>query len=590
MKKSFAILVSAAMLAAGCTSGTSSAPAASAPGSAAAPALTPGVYTGTAMGFHAPVVVEVEVDETSIKSITVTESEETRFVADNAMVQLPADMVAAQSVNVDMYTGCTISSMAVKGAVKDALSQAGDTSLFEAKPEAAARTEETIDTDVVVVGGGMAGLASALSAADNGANVVLLEKLDRVGGSTVLSGGILYATGTTFTEDNDPQALADYWQMRAEGNADDAMLLMAAEKGAATFEQLQDWGMVISTRVGTCGISPALRGHYASNAEADGASTDGVDFIVPLLKKAEEKGVKILLHTAATELLQDGAAITGVKATGKSVDYTINAKSVILATGGFDQDAKMFAEKSPEMAGRFTLASAGNTGDGIKMGEAVGAATDFTGGWIGFHMTDLTTHYIEQSNLLGWSGLLNVTDKGVRYGNEFADYPIYCTQMVTAEAEGAEKFWIIVDSTVEMYAGLAENAVGKNLGFKGETLEEVAGAAGIDAAALQATVDAYNATVASGEADEYGKVNTVPVMTAPYYAVSIQPASLGTMGGLVINADAEVLDTNGNAIENLYAAGAVCNSWVLYREYPASGTSITTSATIGIIAGENAAK
>ena len=586
MKKIICLLTAALLLLAGCST-TTPTPT----DEPVTPKLTAGTYSATATGFHGDLTVEVTVDETSILSVEVVDHVETRFISDNAIYALPEGIVAHQSVNVDSYSGATVSSRAVLSAVKNALKQAGDISAFETAPTKAAATDETLSTDVVVLGGGIAGLSAAITAAENGAKVTLVEKLDRVGGSTVVSGGILYATGSPINKDvdNDVDALVDYWMMRSENTADENMLKIAAEKSGATVQQLMDWGVLFSTTIAPTGTSTAMRGHYASNENAAGAATDGVDFIVPLLKKAEESGITILLSTEATELLVKDNAVVGVKANSDEKNYTINAKSVVIATGGYDLSSEMMKEHSPEMAGTWAVSSPGNTGDGIKMAEAVGAATEYTGGVIGFKIIDITKHYIEGSNLLGWLGLLGVTNDGVRFGNESADYPVFCTSLIEAKEAGAEKFYLITDSTVEMFAGLAEMAVASNLGFKADTIEDLAAAANINVENLKSTLDTYNAHAVAGEADEYGKTGLVPVGTAPFYAVEIKPATLGTIGGLQINETAQVLNTEGNPISGLYAAGEVANSHFFYKEYPASGSSISISATFGIIAGEQAA-
>ncbi len=557
----------------------------------AAEAIAPGTYTGTAMGFHDNVTVEVVVDESGIQSVTVTDHKETRFIADDAINTLPADIVAEQNINVDSYSGCTISSMAVKSAVKNALAEAGDVSVYQKEAEAVEAAEETLEADVVVVGGGMAGLSAALTAKQAGADVILLEKLDRLGGSTVLSGGFLYATGSPVNKDldDDPEALVEYWQMRAEGNADEDMLRIAAEQSGSTVAQLQDWGVIFSTTVVPTGTSPALRGLYASNEAAELAPTDGVDFIVPLVNKADELGVNVMLGTAATELILEDGIVKGVKASSDTTNYTINAGSVVIATGGYDHNKEMVSKYSPEAEGYFSLASAGNTGDGVAMAESAGAASNFTGGVIGFKMIDITTHYIEGANFLAWAGQLGVTNEGLRFGDETADYPIFCTQLINAEKAGAESFYLIVDSTNEMFAGLAELAAAKNLAVKADTLDELAEAAGINAENLKATVESYNGHAEAGDADEYGRTGLAAVAAAPFYAVKIKPAILGTLGGILINEDSAVINADGEAIANLYAAGEVANSAFFYKEYPASGSSISTCATFGIIAGRNAA-
>lgn len=554
--------------------------------------LKAGTYQASAIGFHGELQVEVVVDESKIQSVQILEHVETPFISDNAIQQLPKDIVEQQSLTVDTYSGCTVSSRAVLSAVENALQSAGELSSLKKEPVQKQLVDETKDTDVLVIGGGMAGFAAAISAKEEGANVILVEKLDRVGGSTVESGGIFYATNTSINnqQDHDVQALVDYWQTRAEGHADEKMLTIAAEGSSTTLAKMQQWGVLFSNNVTASGISPALRAHYATNAQAEGKATDGVDFIVPLLQHAQNLGIEILTGTEATKLIMKDGLVSGVVAVSDEKNYTIHAKSVVIASGGYDLNKEMMKQHSPEMADTWAISSPGNTGDGITMAQEVGAATDYTGGVIGFKIIDVSRHYIEGANTLGWTGQLGVTNQGTRFGNEAADYPIFCTNLIQAKQAGAEKFYLVIDSTTEFIAQLAQEAVSKNNGFTANSLEELAKVANIDATNLAETVATYNNHAQGKESDEFGKTNLVAVDKAPYYAIEIKPATLGTIGGLVLSENAEVLDEQGKAIANLYAAGEVANSQFFYKEYPASGSSISISGTFGIIAGQQAAQ
>lgn len=242
----------------------------------------------------------------------------------------------------------------------------------------------------------------------------------------------------------------------------------------------------------------------------------GAALVNPMIARLAELGVEIKTGVAATELIVADGAVVGVKAVSDEADYTINAKAVILATGGFDASTEMKAKYSPIAAADFPLSAKGNVGDGINMGIAIGAATEFKGGMIGF---DFVNGSLPASGMNAVAMYcVSYTQPDGTFVSPVIDYPI--------------TYQAIKDLGVDHFYGL------------------------YDAAGAQ-----------SG------------LTTAPYYAVMVAPCTIGSMGGLVINTDAQVMGADGNAIAGLYASGEVANGGFYYQVYPCSGSSLSLAMT-----------
>ncbi len=570
MKKRFALMLCMALIA------------------AAIPALadyTPGEYTASAQGMNGPVEVTVTFDETSIVSVVVGAHSETAGICEPAIERLPAAIVEGQTLALDVVSGASFTSNAILTAVADAVEQAGGdvAALKSESGEAAAPAQdEVLDYDVVVVGGGAAGIGAAYNAKDAGASVLLLEKQSHLGGNTLISGGLLYATGTSFQEEagveDSVEALVDYWYERAEGNANRDFLTLVAEHSNETVEWLQAGGVVL-TGPSTAGTSPVPR--------MLDTGMGGSGFILPMTQTIIDLGVDIRYDTPATALITDGnGAVVGVEATAADGHkVTVNAKSVVLATGGFDGSQEMMRKYAPSFSDEFFYANAGNTGDGIRMAQSVGAATVFKDGVIGLRGI-LPTSFADAQNGLVWMPYLMVDQHGARFVDESADYPIIHSEMVKT---GSHHFYLIFDGSqgsADMFASLMDGGYA----FEADTLEELADITFMDKETFLATVARYNEL--AGEEDvDFGK--SAAAMTGvgdgPYFAVRVMPATIGTLGGIKIDLDMHVLDTEGNVIPGLYAAGATANGDFFNKVYPASGTSIMMSFTTGRIAGTNAA-
>lgn len=546
-------------------------------------AYTPGVYTGTADGHNGPMEVKVTFDAETITAIEVVNHTETAGIFEAAFETLPQQILQGQTLNVDAITGATFTSKALLAAVEDAVRQAGgDPNALMGDKEAAPKAEdEVLSADVVVVGGGAAGIAAALEAADAGAKVVLLEKLAHLGGNTLISGGLIYGTGTVFQEEaaveDSVEALVEYWYNRSGGTADTAFLTLVAEKSAGTIAWLVENGVTLGN-LSTSGISAVPR--------MVGTGEGGGGFILPLTEKLAERGVEVRLLTPATELLMKDGQVAGVVAMaqdGHSV--TVESPRVVLATGGFDASEEMKRLYAPSASGEVCFSSPGNEGDGIRMAQAAGADTVFKDGVIGLRATRPTS-FGDAANGLVWSPVLLVNAKGERILNESIDYPIYHSKLLE---DGSSHFYLIFDST-QLKAAQVEELLSEGYAFTADSLEALADKTFMDESTFLAAVRRYNALKGTTDAD-FGKAAALMtgVGEGPYVALRVIPVTIGTLGGIKVDMDMHVLDAQGAPIANLFAAGACANGDFFGTEYPASGTSIQMCFTTGRIAGANAA-
>jgi flavocytochrome c len=446
------------------------------------------------------------------------------------------------------------------------------------------KADETKNYDVVIVGAGAAGLAAAVEAAETGAKVAVLEKMPMAGGSTVVSGGIVYATGSEIQKklgiQDSVQDLVKYWSERAESKADVEQLTFVAERSGQTIDWLVKLGVKFNDPTPT-GTSPVRRAHTSPD--------HGSGITKPLKAYAEQKKVEFFMQTTATDLLtNDKGEVTGVRAVDKDkkvIDF--KSKSVVLATGGFDRNPELVKKYAAVAEGQTTYAGTGNTGDALKMVEKLNAGVVTHGGVIGFRTVPGEPAYTTEVCMLMWMPYLSVNKQGQRFVNEAIDYPLFYEQLVKQEDKIS---YLIFDGSTHMPA--LDKAVEKGSAFVADTLEELAQKAGIKADGLTATVKDYNEMIKNGKDTKFGKVLTghKAIETPKYYALKVAPAILGTMTGIKTNLDTQVLNKDGKAIPGLYAAGEVANGDFFNTVYPASGTSIQMSLTFGRVAGTKAAK
>ena len=562
----------------------------------------PGTYTGTAAGKNGDVKVEVTFSANAIDSVKVVEHSETAGISDGAIENIPAAIVENQSLAVDTVSGATITSDAILNAVADAVAQAGGDveALKNAAAPAGEKEAKELSADVIVVGGGGAGMAAATRLAQLGKSVILVEKSGFLGGAISVSGGNQVVMGSQLQIDNGvaddsvESMVADFEANGANKNNEEILTLFAENVGATT-----DW------LVASCGVTfeEGLHqlGEYSHNREL--AYTDGgAGFAEAMRKAVEEAGVQVLLNTKAESLIADNGTVTGVKAASSDADYTLTAGDVVLATGGYGANKDMLTD---EMKSALYYGPASSTGEGIQMAQAIGAQTanmEYGKRYPnGIEVSEGMAKSTIAGNIVGWTmSAILVNKDGNRVVNEKASNRTILEEEL--KQEGGELYLLLDAETFEAWkaklapAGISDADIEKYLEANGtttpvfahgETLEEAAAAAGINADNLKATVEKYNGFVAKGSDDDFGRAATYLTKTigeGPYYIVEQKPRFATTMGGLVINTSMQVLNESGEPISGLYAAGENCGQ-VMGDDSP-SGANNAWALTSGKLAAD----
>ncbi len=604
MKKICIYLLMIAMVVtmAGCSQSAAveepAAPAAEETAPAAENAIENGTYQGVGEGKGGDISIEVTIEDDVITAINVLEQNETEGL-DQAIDTLTEEILRTNSLDVDTVAGASVTSNGFVEAVTAALATANATpEMLKAIEVAEVEvTRESVEEthDVVVIGAGGAGLTAAIEAKAAGADVIVLEKMPAAGGNTLISGAEYAASNNWLQkemgiEDSVEQHMEDTLKGGDHVNNPD-LVRVVAENALAGAEWLRDFvGVVWEDELMQFG------GHSAKRSLIpEGAS--GREIIKKQLAKAEEMGIPVLLNTKATVLITDEAGkVVGVEAEGKDADYVFNTnKAVIIASGGFGSNVEMRVKYNPDIDGSIlSTNSPGSTGDGIVMAEAVGA--DLTG------MEYIQTYpicdplsgtllYVDDARLYAHTVIVNL--EGKRFVEELGRRD---EMSMAIKAQTGSVCYELMDQNgfdkshlQENHAAEIEYLYNNDLFVKADTLEEAAAFFGIDAAELKITVDNYNSYVADGVDPEFNK-RSMPstIEQAPFYILKAVPAVHHTMGGIMINENAQVVNTDGQVIEGLFAAGEVTGG--IHGKNRLGSNAIADITVFGRIAGQNAAK
>ena len=589
-----------------------------------------GDFTGTAKGFGGDVSVTLTLTDGAITGCTAEGKDETQGVGSEAIAKMPGEIAESGSIAVDGVSGATVTSTAIKEAAAAALTAAGlNPDDYKTAVENNATAEDsTVDADVVVVGAGGAGMTAAITAAGEGKSVVILESQSMVGGNSVRATGGMNAGKTVYQDENEfgesagvekslktaaekyadnetitalAKTVSEQWaayQANPTGYFDSVELMeldtMIGGKGindpelvetlcansADAIDWLDEHGITLHN-VSSFGGASVKRIHRPVNAEGKTVSVGS--YMIPLLQEnCEKAGVKMMLDTTATEILTDanGAAV-GVKATGASGEtVTVNAKAVVLASGGFGANLDMVVKYKPELKGFMTTNAPGIQGQGIEMAEAIGAAT--------VDMDQIQIHPTVEANTaalitegLRGDGAVLINAEGKRFIDEVG------TRDVVSAAEIAQTgsySWLVVDQAMVDASSVIQGYIKKGYTVTGATYEELGKAMGVDAAAFAETMEKWNGYVEAKNDPDFGRTSFAnPLNTAPYYAVKVTAGVHHTMGGLKINANTEVLNEKGEVIPGLFAAGEVTGG--VHGANRLGGNAVADFTVFGRIAG-----
>ncbi len=557
--------------------------------------------TGVGRGIDGDVVVQVTADANTIYSVEVLKQNETVGIGSIAVEQLPGKIVESNSILVDGISSATVTSTAIRDAVREALTKAGlDVSVFEVEPEAVAvvKTDVTLECDVLVVGAGGAGLTAAVRANQEGADVLIIEKMPMIGGNSNRAEGGMNAAGTKLEEelgllddslvdgDKDLRStvenyIADTYRLGHDlANMD--LVRTLAENSSEAIDWLTSIGAPFTDVEPTGGCQGRKYLH-----QPEGGHPVGEYLVQRLSKVVEEQGIEIMLNTKAIEILMENGQAVGVKAEDPEHNYTIRANAVILATGGFGSNFELMASYDPSLANAVTTNHKGATGDGIMMAQAVGADTvDME--QIQLHPTVIQENGLLVSESLRSKGAIVVNTEGRRFVNDLAARDV----VSQAELKQPDGYcYIVFDQNLVDGLSLAQKFIDRGFAIQGETYADLAANMGLSAEAAEnfvRTMEKWNEDVENGEDTEFGRESLdYSLTTAPFYAIKIAPGIHHTMGGIKIDTEAQVIDTDGNVIPGLFAAGETTGG--IHGGNRVGGNAVCDFVVFGRIAGAGAA-
>ncbi|WP_246187899.1 FAD-binding protein [Paenibacillus tengchongensis] len=595
-----------------------------------------GTYKAEADGKDGKIEVEVTLDDTmTITDIQVLSQNETAGIGVEAINKVKEQIIAGQTLAVDAVSGASETSNALLAAVEDALKQSGgDVAVFKSRAvvKAGEGKTEQLTADVVVVGAGASGVSAAVSAADKGAKVILIEKTATIGGASNLSwAGKFYNSSAAVAgglKVNVEDEIAN-WIVNNHWRVDAAAIRQYVAKSGETYDWLTGKGYQ-TTFMNFGGEQLHVLPAYETRQDLLRAM---------LAESVEKNGGQVITETTAKQLITGAngevAGVVAEKADGTTLEIT--GKSVVMATGGYAANKEMVKE-----AFGFEGVNGGlgqNIGEGLQMAWEAGAKVPDNFGGQMLHQTlarateKLKAQYepFQASYPLMLTYLptfMNVGPSGARFRDEAATLTAVAAANTSA-FNGAYHLVIVSESQIdalkakgmngvkapslpgmppEFYATFAdkfkldnpwtdadkvfESMVANGDGYKGNTIEELAANAGMDPAVFADAFKSYEEATKTGVDTEFGKAKDylLPMgESGPYYAIIAEINNLGSVGGLLVNTKFQVLNDKRVPVQGLYAVGLESEGVLFNDTYVGNGVGIGYSFTSGRLGGEAAA-
>ncbi|OCG58831.1 flavocytochrome c [Gilliamella sp. Nev3-1] len=539
----------------------------------------PGQYQEKVNDESYEFLINVELGKDLIKDIQLVNAQNFDSEVLNNFTEIKHRIIDSNSPHVDAISGATTQCEAFKKAVTKAMAKSNKDAII-----AEGGDPDDLSFDVVVVGSGGAGLASAIQAHDHGAKVVIVEQMPVIGGNTNKASAGMNAAETKFQKLKgivDSKELFYKETMAGGKNKNNPDLLRYFVKNAPEAIDWLDNNDIELSGITTTGGMSIDRTHRPES----GAAVGGF-LISGLVKNINKRGIEVMLDTAVTEIVTENNKVIGVKISEEDGStHVIKTKAVIIATGGFSANTAMVEKYRPDLKGFVTTNHKGATGSGIMILEKLGAGT-VDMGEIQIHPTvEQTSSYLISESIRGGGAIL-VSQKGQRFVNELDTRDKVSAEIIHLPEHYA---YILFDQQVRDENKAVEEYVSNQLVTQANTLEELAQELSIDSRTLANTVARYNQFAITKHDQDFGRTTGIrhPIEKAPFYAIKIAPGVHHTMGGVTINTQTQVLDANKNVIQGVFAAGEVVGG--IHGANRIGGNAVADIIIFGMQAGKKAA-